>query len=49
MCSGTVEVTGQRMDKKEVVKHTCSKCGGESAFRCATKPGEGKTKGMEGK
>ncbi len=49
MCGGTVETVGQRMDKKEVIKHTCSKCGGESAFCCATKPGEGKTKGMEEK
>ena len=47
MCGGTVTTVGQRMDKKEVITHTCSKCGGESAFCCATKPGEGKTKGME--
>lgn len=30
------------------VKHVCEKCGGESVFCCATKPGEGATKGMEG-
>lgn len=49
MCGGTVTSVGQRMDKKDVVTHTCSKCGGESAFCCATKPGEGATKGMEKK
>ena len=35
--------------KKDIITHTCSKCGGESAFCCATKPGGGKTKGMEEK
>ena len=49
MCGGTIETVGQRMDKKDVITHTCSKCGGESAFCCATKPGEGATKGMEKK
>ena len=39
MCGGTVTTVGQRMDKKEIITHTCSKCGGESAFCCATKPG----------
>ncbi|HTI71056.1 MAG TPA: hypothetical protein VMF06_13890 [Candidatus Limnocylindria bacterium] len=47
MCGGTVTTTGQRIDKKDVITHSCSKCGGESAFCCATKPGEGKTKGMD--
>ena len=37
MCGGTVEITGQRVDKKEVVKHTCSKCGEGSAYCCATR------------
>ncbi len=37
MCSGTVTTVGQRMDKKDIITHTCSKCGGESAFCCATK------------
>lgn len=42
MCGGTVTTVGQRMDKKEVITHTCSKCGGESAFCCATKRGGSK-------
>lgn len=42
MCGGTVEITGQRVDKKVVVKHTCSKCGEGSAYCCATRR---KTKG----
>ena len=49
MCGGTVTTVGQRMDKKEVITHTCSKCGGESAFCCATKHGEGKTEGLDDK
>ena len=49
MCGGTVESVGQRIDKKTTIKHTCSKCGDQSAFCCATKPGEGKIKGMEEK
>ena len=42
MCGGTVTTVGQRMDKKEVITHSCSKCGGESAFCCATKRAESK-------
>lgn len=37
MCGGTVEITGQRMDKREVIKHTCSRCGEGSTFCCATR------------
>ena len=29
------------------VRHVCGKCGDDSAFCCATKPGSGATKGME--
>lgn len=46
-CKSTLVVTGQRIDKKEVLKHSCKSCGDESAFCCATKPGSGATKGME--
>ena len=49
MCGGIVTSVGQRIDKKDVITHNCSKCGGESAFCCATKHGDGKTKGMEEK
>ncbi len=37
---------GGKMSASEYV-HTCSKCGDDSAFCCATKPGGGATKGME--
>jgi len=46
-CGGTIEIVGQGKGKTEVRKHTCSKCGDDSAFCCATKPGSGATKGME--
>jgi hypothetical protein len=46
-CNSTIVVTGQRIDKKEVIKHSCKSCGDESAFCCATKPGSAATKGME--
>ena len=39
MCGGTVTSVGQRADKKDIVTHSCDKCGGESAFCCATKKG----------
>ena len=47
MCGGTVTTVGQRMDKKDVITHNCSKCGGESAFCCATKPAGGKAEASE--
>lgn len=47
-CGGTVEVVGHGKNKTDVRTHTCSKCGDDSAFCCATKPGAG-TKGMEKK
>lgn len=47
-CEGTIEIVGHGQDKQAVLKHTCSKCGDESAFCCATKPGEA-TKGMKKK
>ena len=46
-CKSTLVVTGQRIDKKEVLKHSCKSCGDESAFCCATKPGGAATQGME--
>lgn len=46
-CKSTIEITGQRIDKKEVLKHSCKSCGDDSAFCCATKPSSAKTKGME--
>jgi hypothetical protein len=35
--------------KHDQVKHTCEKCGDDSVFCCANKPGEGATKGVEKK
>ena len=46
-CDSTIEVTGFGKGKRDEVKHVCQKCGDDSAFCCATKPGAGKTKGME--
>jgi hypothetical protein len=47
-CESTIEVTGFGKGKKDQVKHVCQKCGDDSAFCCATKPGAGrKTSGME--
>jgi hypothetical protein len=46
-CQSTLVVTGQRIDKKEILKHSCKACGDDSAFCCATKPGSAPTKGME--
>ena len=37
---------GGKVSVSEYV-HTCTKCGDDSAFCCATKPGTGATKGME--
>lgn len=46
-CNSTLEVTGHGKGKETVLKHSCKKCGDESAFCCATKPGSGPTKDME--
>jgi hypothetical protein len=46
-CDSTIEVVGTGKGKHDVVKHVCGKCGDDSAFCCATKPGSGPTKGME--
>ncbi len=37
MCGGTIEITGQRVDKREVIRHTCTQCGENSAYCCATR------------
>ncbi len=46
-CGGNIEVVGHGKGKRDVVTHTCSKCGDNSAFCCATKPGSSATMGME--
>lgn len=45
-CGGTITVRG---DKQTQMVHTCSKCGDDSAFCCATQPDNKPTKGMEKK
>jgi hypothetical protein len=50
MCNSTITTVGAGKGPNGAhseVKHVCEKCGGESVFCCATKPGEGATKGME--
>ena len=46
-CGGTWMITGVGKGKTAKLNHTCSVCGDGSGFCCATKPGEGATKGME--
>jgi hypothetical protein len=46
-CDSTIEVVGTGKGKHDEVKHVCAKCGDESVFCCATKPGSGVTQGME--
>ena len=46
-CNSTITVVGTGKGKRDAVKHTCEKCGDESVFCCATKPGAGATKGMK--
>jgi hypothetical protein len=48
-CNSTITVVGTGKGKHDAVKHSCEKCGDESVFCCATKPGSGSTKGMEKK
>ena len=48
-CNSTITVVGAGKGKNDVVTHTCEKCGPESVFCCATKPGAGATPGMEKK
>jgi hypothetical protein len=46
-CESTITVVGTGKNKHDAVTHSCAKCGDDSVFCCATKPGEGHTKGME--
>lgn len=45
-CSSTITTVGTGHGAKNEVKHVCEKCGSNSVFCCATKPGSA-TKGME--
>jgi hypothetical protein len=46
-CSSTITTVGVGKQAKDEVKHVCEKCGSDSVFCCATKPGSGATKGMD--
>jgi hypothetical protein len=46
-CSSTITTVGTGHGAKNEVKHVCEKCGSDSIFCCATKPGSAATKGME--
>jgi hypothetical protein len=46
-CNSTITTVGMGKGKHDEVKHSCEKCGDDSVFCCATKPGAGATKGME--
>lgn len=48
-CKGSMTITGMGKDKTTVLKHSCSMCGDDSAFCCATTPADDATKGMEKK
>ena len=48
-CNSIITTTGAGFKSKEEVKHTCEACGPDSVFCCATKPGNGATRGMEKK
>ena len=46
-CNSTLTVTGHAKGDITELKHSCTTCGDDSAFCCATKPGSGATKGMD--
>jgi hypothetical protein len=46
-CNSMITVVGTGKGIHNEVKHTCEKCGDDSIFCCASKPGSGSTKGME--
>src|SRR5262245_55255227 len=48
-CKSTLTVVGHAKGDITELKHSCTACGDDSAFCCATKPGSGATKGMEKK
>lgn len=48
-CKSTITVTGNWLNGKETVKHTCDECGSDSVFCCATSKEALATEGMEPK
>ena len=45
-CNSTITTEGTGKHATDAVKHVCEKCGSDSVFCCATKPGEDSTPGM---
>jgi hypothetical protein len=48
-CDSTIKVVGVGHGAHNEIQHVCDKCGSDSAFCCATKPGGPATQGMEKK
>lgn len=48
-CGGTWTIVGVSKGAHSELKHSCSVCGDDSGFCCATTPRSGPTKGMEEK
>jgi len=46
-CNTYIETVGRGKGAKDEIRHVCEKCGDDSVFCCASKPGSGGTKGME--
>jgi hypothetical protein len=46
-CDSVITTVGTGHNAKSEVKHVCEKCGDESVFCCATKPGSAPAKSME--
>ena len=46
-CNSTITIVGHAKGDMTQLKHSCKACGDDSAFCCATKPGNATTKGME--
>ena len=45
-CNSYIDTVGRGKQAKDELRHVCEKCGDDSVFCCATKPGSG-AKGME--
>jgi hypothetical protein len=48
-CNSTITIVGVGHGAHDEANHVCGKCGSDSAFCCATKPGSAPTEGMEKK
>lgn len=48
-CGGTWKITGVGKGATTALKHSCTMCGDDSGFCCASRPGSGPTHAMEKK